>query len=313
MKKLMITAMSILSLLTVAACGQSAPQQSAPAQNAPAASAQATTETPKSGADQKIASMSIHLTNNLLALGITPVGSVIGGDVKAFLPHVADRLKDTKPLGVVTDPDMEAVLALKPDVIYLDEAYSGKDVAKFEKIAPTHVFNLDEGTWRDTLKKTGALVKREAEAEKFIADYEEQTKRVKGLIHDKLGDGAKVMAIRVTAKELRVFGMKRPMGPILFEDLGLQPANGVEKIDKAYEVISQEVLPDFDADAIFVVVNAGDEAKKVYVQLQANPLWQGLTAVKKNQIYTIGAQPWLDYSAIGNKMAMDEAEAFFKK
>ena len=31
--------------------------------------------------------MSIHLTNDLLALGITPVGSVIGGDLKDFLPH----------------------------------------------------------------------------------------------------------------------------------------------------------------------------------------------------------------------------------
>ena len=38
------------------------------------------------------------------------------------------------------------------------------------------------------------------------------------------------MAIRVTAKELRVFSTKRPMGPILFQDLGLQPANGVEKL-----------------------------------------------------------------------------------
>jgi len=34
--------------------------------------------------------------------------------------------------------------------------------------------------------------------------------------------------------------------------------------------------------------------------------------VKKKQIYTIGGQPWLDYSAIGNKMATDEAEAFFR-
>lgn len=306
MKKYLMIMLSVLSLLVVAACGQ-APQQSSQQPSTPAA-----TEKPPGDGQPKIASMSIHLTNNLLALGITPVGSAIGGDVKSFLPHVADRLKDTKPLGVVTDPDMEALLALKPDVIYLDENYSGKDVAKYEKIAPTEVFNLDDGTWRDTLKKTGKLVNREAEADKFIADYEEQTTRVKGLIHDKLGDGAKVMAIRVTAKELRVFGVKRPMGPILFEDLGLKPANGVEKIDKAYEVISQEVLPDFDADAIFVVVNAGDEAKKVYDQLQANPLWQGLKAVKKNQIYTIKAQPWLDYSAIGNKMAMDEAENFFK-
>lgn len=102
----------------------------------------------------RIASVSIHLTNDLLALGITPVGSVIGGDLKAFLPHVADRLKDTKPLGVVTEPDMEAILSLKPDVIYLDKQYAGKDISKYEKIAPSVVFDLDEGTWRDHLKKS---------------------------------------------------------------------------------------------------------------------------------------------------------------
>ena len=36
------------------------------------------------------------------------------------------------------------------------------------------------------------------------------------------------MAIRVTAKELRVFSMKRPMGPILYDDLGLTPVDGVK-------------------------------------------------------------------------------------
>ena len=41
--------------------------------------------------------MSIHLTNNLLALGITPVGSVIGGDLKDFLPRkrTTERYEET--------------------------------------------------------------------------------------------------------------------------------------------------------------------------------------------------------------------------
>ena len=40
-----------------------------------------------------------------------------------------------------------------------------------------------------------------------------ETEEVKSLIHDTIGDGT-VMAIRVTAKELRVFSTRRPMGPI---------------------------------------------------------------------------------------------------
>ena len=85
--------------------------------------------------------MSIHLTNNLLALGITPVGSVIGGDLKDFLPHAKEQLKDTKKLGVVTDPNMEALLQLKPSEIYVDEKYAGKDLAKYEKLQK-HILSI---------------------------------------------------------------------------------------------------------------------------------------------------------------------------
>ncbi|SFM15447.1 iron complex transport system substrate-binding protein [Paenibacillus sp. 1_12] len=308
MKKTLMILLSAVSMITVSACGQATPQP------APAAAPTATADKPAAKAP-RIASVSIHLTNDLLALGITPVGSVIGGDLKAFLPHVADRLKDTKPLGVVTEPDMEAILSLKPDVIYLDKQYAGKDISKYEKIAPSVVFDLDEGTWRDHLKKIGKLVDRDKEAETFIKDYETQKERVKGLINDKLGKDATVMAVRVTAKELRVFGTRRPMGPLLYEDLGLKPAKGVEKVskDKSFDVISQEVLPDYDADAIFVIVNREDGAEKLYKQIESNPIWQGLKAVKSKHVYLIPDQPWLDYSALGTKMALDDAEKKFAK
>ncbi|MCU6790716.1 iron-hydroxamate ABC transporter substrate-binding protein [Paenibacillus sp. WQ 127069] len=313
MKKTLMILLSAVSMITVSACAQPTPQTAAP-QPAPAAAPSAANDKPAAKAP-RIASVSIHLTNDLLALGITPVGSVIGGDLKAFLPHVADRLKDTKPLGVVTEPDMEAILSLKPDVIYLDKQYAGKDISKYEKIAPSVVFDLDEGTWRDHLKKIGKLVDRDKEAETFIKDYEAQKERVKGLINTKLGKDATVMAVRVTAKELRLFGTRRPMGPLLYEDLGLKPAKGVEKVskDKAFDVISQEVLPDYDADAIFVIVNREDGAEKLYKQIESNPIWQGLKAVKSQHVYLIPDQPWLDYSALGTKMALDDAEKKFAK
>lgn len=295
----------VACMIMLSACGQTADKQ---ASSTKAADSAQTTMS----ADSRIASMSIHLTNNLLALGITPAGSVIGGDVKDFLPHVKDRLQNTRKLGVVTDPDMEAVLELQPDHIFLDKKYSGTDVAKFEKIAPTEVFDLDEGTWKDQLKKIAAMVKHEAQADTFLKDYDTQRERVKKLIHSKIGDGT-VMAVRVTAKEVRVMGMKRPVGPLLYQDLGLKPAKGVEKINKAYQVVSQEVLPDYDADAILVIISKGADAQKVYKQLEGNTVWQGLKAVKQGHVYVLNGQPWLDYSAMGHKIALDNAEQLFSK
>lgn len=310
MMKRMIAALAFLMLMGVlSACGQSSSSNNA-ASEEPAPS----TDVLMHDSNAKIASLSIHITNNLLALGITPAGSVVGGDVKDFLPHVADRLQGVVKLGVVTDPDMESVLALKPEVIYIDEANSGDDLAKFEKIAPTISIDMDNGTWRDHLNQIAQHVGKEKEAEAFINDYDAKAERVKSLINGELGEEAKVMAIRMTAKELRVMGMKRPVGPIMFEDLGLNPATGVEKIvDEPYAVISQEVLPDFNADAIFVIISKGNEAKANFEELEKNVVWQNLKAVKNKHVYVLDGQKWLDYSSIGHSMALDDAEKLFSK
>ncbi|USK87378.1 ABC transporter substrate-binding protein [Peribacillus asahii] len=304
MKKKLTLLFSTMLLLLLSACGQTTSNE-----------ARSTNKEKAADKETRIASLSIHVTNDLLALGIKPVGSVVGGELKDFLPHVKDQLKDTKQLGPAKDPDMEALLELTPSVIYLDKEFAGQDVSKYEKIASTEVFDLDEGTWRDHLRSIGKLVDRKQQAEQFIADYEKETKEVRTLIKNELGEDSKVMAIRVTAKELRVFSTKRPMGPILFEDLGLKPANGIVELDsnQPYEVISQEVLPDFDADAIFVVVNSDDDAQTAFKQLQESPIWKGLKAVKSNHVYVIPDQPWLDYSALGNKLAMDDAKEIFSK
>lgn len=315
--KRLIGIASLLLVLLLSACGQSTNKSSNSEAAAPSNTAAATDSESTSDAhdpNARIASMSIHITNNLLALGIQPVGSVVGGDVKDFLPHVADQLQGTAKLGVVTDPDMESVLALKPDVIYVDEVYTGNDLAKFEKIAPTISIDMDTGTWRDHLKRIAENVGRQNEADAFIQEYETKAEQVKGLINEELGEDAKVMAIRMTAKELRVMGMKRPVGPIMYEDLKLKPADGVDKIvDEPYAVISQEVLPDFDADAIFVIISKGEEAKKNFEELETNPVWQNLKAVTNKHVYVLDGQKWLDYSSLGHRMALDDAEKLFSK
>lgn len=266
-------------------------------------------------AKAKVASMSIHITNNLLALGIQPVGSVIGGDVKDFLPHVADQLKGTQKLGVVTDPDMEALLALQPDVIYIDKEYSSKDLTKFEQIAPTIVIDMDQGTWQDQLKEIATHVGLEKKADMFIADYDTKAEQVSTLIHSRLGADAKVMAIRMTPKELRVMSTARPLGPIMFEDLKLQMADGIDKIskDEPYQFISKEVLPDFNADAIFVIISKGNDAQTNFDELEKNPLWLNLKAVKNKHVYVLDGQKWLDYSSLGQQMALEDATQLFSK
>ncbi|WP_322906781.1 ABC transporter substrate-binding protein [Paenibacillus sp. SGZ-1009] len=312
-----LTTVMIISLLVVllAACGQQSGATTTSAEGQTNSKVKTVNGVITHTADARIASMSIHITNDLLALGIQPAGSVIGGDVKDFLPHVADRLQGTTKLGVVTDPDMEALLALQPDVIYIDKSQSGKDLAKFEAIAPTIVIDMDQGTWQDQLKQIASHIGLEDKADQFIKQYTAKADEVSKLIHQKLGDNAKVMAIRATAKELRVMSTGRPVGPILYDDLKLQAPAGVQQIPatEPFAVISKEVLPDYDADAIFVIISKGKQAKATFDELEQNPVWQNLKAVKAKHVYVLDGQKWLDYSALGHSMALDDAQQLFSK
>lgn len=208
---------------------------------------------------------------------------------------------------------MEAILALEPDYIFTDAHFGAESLDTLEKIAPVISTDIDEGTWRDHLLETASYVGREQVAEQFIEAYEEKAERVKSFIHDELGEEAKVMAIRVSAKEMRVMSMNRPMGPIMFDDLGLTPIDGLEEMtgDEPFAVISKEVLPDLGADAIFLIVNNDDDAKRSFDELAKNPVWNNLEAVKNNHVYTLDGQTWLDYSALGQDMALDDAEKLF--
>jgi len=262
-----------------------------------------------------IASLSIHLTNNLIALDLHPVGSVVGGASGEFLPQAVPYLTDATKYGPAKEVDMEALLASTPDVIVADEEFATANLADFEKISPVQLYNLDEGTWRDHLTLLAEEFGKVDVAEQFIADYEKKSEEVKEMLVEQYGEDATAMAIRVTDKELRVFSTARPMGPILFKDLELEPAIGIAEMgtEEPYQVISKEVIGDYDADLILVVVNSNEEAQKVYEELAASSVWQSLEAVQNDQIFVVSEQPWLDYSALGNSMAMDELYNFLEE
>ncbi|MDN4618523.1 ABC transporter substrate-binding protein [Paenibacillus sp. PsM32] len=292
MKKWIGLTLGICMIWILSACG------SAPALTA-------TTSTTEATENKKIASISIFLTGDLMALGIKPAATTTSD----YLPITGEQYQGIQYLGFTKEPDMEALIGLQPDEIFIDAEFADKHgLDKFEQIATTHVINLDEGRWQDHLRTIAQIVDRTENAESFITAYEAKAKEVSTRFQQKIGNG-KVLAMRVSAKGFRIYGMDRPLGPILFEDLKLTPSPNVTTIDKNWENISKEILPDLDADAIFVLVSSVDEGSdQVFEKLQSDPIWLGLKAVKNKQIYMITEQPWLDYSASGNLQALEQLE-----
>ncbi|MNJ63379.1 Iron-uptake system-binding protein precursor [compost metagenome] len=100
---------------------------------------------------------------------------------------------------------------------------------------------------------------------------------------------------------------KQSSGAVLYQDLGMKVPEIVKEISSAGEAnwnaISEEKLALLDADYIFLInsdIDAGSEALKA-------PIWQGLKAVKANQVFTFDrSHSWLYSGAIANGQIIDD-------
>ncbi|GAA3408663.1 iron-siderophore ABC transporter substrate-binding protein [Paenibacillus hodogayensis] len=262
-------------------------------------------------ADKKrIVSLSILHTSNLLALGIQPYGAVTQAG-KDFLPHVADMLKGTVNLGNSQEPNLEAVVQAAPDLIIGQDELLKSNKEQIEKIAPLYSLPaLGTLTWREQLVKLGEATGRVKEAHSFLAEYDAKLAKVKENVKKTAGDDT-VMVLRIMPKELRLYGLDRSYGSLLYQDLGLKPVKGLDKLPNGPQAISREVLPEYDADRILLEVSPTSDAQTLYKELQASAIWTNMKSVKNGHVYMIDQQPWLDYSAMGMMKSLELADTLF--
>lgn len=109
------------------------------------------------------------MPHELFSVGANVVGS---GSWSFTNPFLKDQLKDVTDVG---DPiNVEKVMKLKPDLIVVmkDDNYD-----KLSKIAPTVVipYNTAKNV-QETVKMFGDIAGAKEQADKFLADFEKQSK-----------------------------------------------------------------------------------------------------------------------------------------
>jgi iron complex transport system substrate-binding protein len=105
-----------------------------------------------------------------------------------------------------------------------------------------------------------------------------------------------------------LYGDQIDRGKFLHTTLGLEMIPNFPTKDPSLS-ISLEKLPEYNPDHIFLQLNNEDDAgvKKTYEDLLKSPLWKNMTAVKKNQVYTMAGKDWfnLGMSPLANRYAVD--------
>jgi iron complex transport system substrate-binding protein len=239
-----------------------------------------------------------------LSLGLTPIGSVRSGEDEGLPAYLADRTAGVELVGTIEIPNLEAIAALKPDLILSATVRHDELYDELSSIAPT-VFTAGSGTnWREGFQLVAEALGRTESAQQMLDDYDAQADRIGEAIG---ASGKKAAIVRFLPDETRIYGPSTFSGSVL-SDVGFTlPELSYDEYSMVY--ISPEEIDQASADVIFATAYGDpDETTRSSV----TPLWERLTAVQDGCQFDVEDGEWMiGIGLIGAKIILSDLEKAF--
>lgn len=234
--------------------------------------------------------VSLSLDDSLLALNVTPAAAFEWDETY----YLADRLSETQSIGYTVGPNLEMITAVGPDLILL-HTKPGNGIEQYDllaEIAPTVIVSDPEADFRQSVRDIGLVLGLAEEAEQRIAMFNQMAQEASATVTEIVGDEPTAL-LNVRQDHFRLYGIKVGYsGPTLYGELGMTPADIVyELVPETFNTrISLEVLPDIDAQRLFVL--APETVDQQYQDMIEQPLWQTIPAVEAGNVYRVTADHW---------------------
>jgi iron complex transport system substrate-binding protein len=264
---------------------------------------------------ERVVTLEWDATENALALGVKPVGA---GDIEIYRDWVAAGRpipKETKPIGTRTEPSLEKVAALKPDLIIAGRQGATKNRAKLERIAPVVVFDgfvdPEEGgsEWERMTRQfraTAKLLGKDDEAERVLAGVDADIAEARRRIADagRAGDEVALAQGFTDGKPTARLFDDSAMLIQVAERVGLENAFDGEPQEWGITPASLEGLRQVgDADWLMTMaVPADDPFKGAWAK---NPAYQRLPVVEAGHVRHIGGDTWTWGGPLSAALAAD--------
>lgn len=332
-KSLAPAALALGAALALAGCGSpSAPapgNTQSPAQSSSAAAPAASTVTVEDNNGPQTITVpptSVVATDNRTFQTLDEWGIELKAAARALMPDTVSYAANEAiiDLGTHNEPDLEAVVAVQPDLIVNGQRFA-QFHDQFTQLVPNAVvLELDpregEPLDQELKRQTAALGEvfgKQAEAKQLNDDLDAAIARAKAAYDP----AATVMAVNTSGGNIGYLapGVGRTLGPV-FEILGLTPALEVEGTDDHQgDDISVEAIADSNPDWILVMdrdagVAADDPNFQPAADLLANSqALANVTAVKEDNIVIMPADTYVNegiqtYTTFFNQFA-DALEA----
>lgn len=256
----------------------------------------------------RVVALEYSFVDALAQVGVSPVGVADDNKVDRILPQVREKIAAWQSVGTRSQPSLEVIASLKPDLIIADPSRHTAVFEELKKIAPTVMFDSRHESYQgnlETAQKIGDLVGKSAEMKAKINEHNDYIANI--------------------AKNLGVQGKKASFGTSREDKFNIQNDNGYVgsflttlgfaptklNSDQAFVEINLEQLVMEKPEYLFIAHYRDESIARKW---EAEPLWKAIPAVKANHVYSVDSDMWARGRGLeASKIMAKQIEDFVKQ
>ena len=256
----------------------------------------------------RVVALEYSFVDALAQVGVSPVGVADDNKIDRILPQVREKIAAWQSVGTRSQPSLEVIASLKPDLIIADPSRHTAVFEELKKIAPTVMFDSRHESYQENLEtaqKIGDLVGKSSEMKAKIDEHNDYIANI--------------------AKNLGVQGKKASFGTSREDKFNIQNDNGYVgsflttlgfaptklNSDQAFVEINLEQLVMEKPEYLFIAHYRDESIARKW---EAEPLWKAIPAVKANHVYSVDADMWARGRGLeASKIMAKQIEGFVKQ
>lgn len=274
-------------------------------------------ETTIQGTPKKIVVLSNEGTEALLSMGVTPIAAVQSWTGDPWYDHISDKMIDVKVVGTESEVNVEAIAALKPDLILGVKMRQEKIYDQLNAIAPTVFAETLRGDWKENFQLWSKAINKEEKGKEVLAAYDQRIEDIKGKLGDKVN--SEVSVVRFIPGVTRILYTDSFSG-VIFDQIGFKRPTAIQELfadnpeDQFMREVGKELIPKMDGDILFYFTyETGDnQGTKVEEEWTNDSLWKNLSVVKEGKAFKVDDNIWNTAGGvIAADLMLNDVEKFF--
>lgn len=234
---------------------------------------------------QRIVVLELSFADALAAVDVSPVGVADDNEPARLLPEVRAHLKPWQSVGLRGQPSLEAISALKPDLIIADSSRHSAIYAALQRIAPVLLLQSRNETYAENLQSAaiiGEVVGKKQAMQQRLALHQQRMQAAAA----KVPAGATMLFGTSRENQFTMHSSISYTGGVL-SALGLKTPEPIK--NEAMSVIGLEQLLAMNPDWL-LVAHYRDES--VIKRWQSDPLWNLMNAAQHNHVRAVDSNSW---------------------